>query len=181
MSLFDVYVALWRRIQADVGRLSYSGINADEGGHFQHDGCGAHKKPEIVISRPFYASPADEPSEFRSTGERVDIKSELFTLAHEYGHYLSWRVETPREQWAQYHAAAFHRDGVVNQNDWDAVPTALSDAEKQLISDEETLAWKLGRQFIPSELLPEYDEKARFGVHNHRYRLGLDELWPEDG
>jgi hypothetical protein len=181
VSFFNTYEALWRRIQADVGRLSYSGMNADEGGHFQHDGCGIYRKPEIVISRPWYKPPADEPSEFLGDGRKVDIKPEFFTLAHEYGHYLSWRGETPPETWARYHAAACHRDGVVRLSGWDAVPNALSEEEKQVISDEESLAWKLGRAFIPEQLLPEYDEKARRGVHNHRYRLGLDELWPEDG
>jgi hypothetical protein len=26
-----------------------------------------------------------------------------------------------------------------------------------------------------------YDERARRGLHYHRYRLGIDELWPDDG
>ena len=181
MSLFLIYERLWRRIQAEGVRVHYNGLALDEGGHFLHDGCGKLKKPDIQITRPFYRTPSDEPSEFLNTNARADIKKELLILAHEYGHCLSWKGETPPEKWGSYHAAAFRRDGAVKDGGWDAVPDTLHDAEKQLIVDEETLAWKLGRQFIPEELYAEYDEEARRGVHNHRYRLGLDELWPEDG
>jgi hypothetical protein len=180
-SHFAAYEALWRRIQSDGVWVHYNGLATHEGGHFAHDGCGRKKKPEIQITRSFYRMPQDEPTELLNHGQPGNVKDELLILAHEYGHYLSWKGETPSEKWNEYHAAAFHRDGVVKQVGWDAVRAALSEDEKQLISDEEDLAWRLGRRFIPDDLHAEYDEKARRGVHNHRYRLGLDELWPEDG
>jgi hypothetical protein len=181
MSLFAAYERLWRRIQADGVSVHYNGLATDEGGHFQHDGCGDLKEPEIQITRSFYSPPSDEPSEFLNNGEPSDIENELFTLAHEYGHFLSWKRATNLELWCKYHDAILHRgrlwEGGANR---DSVCRALSADEKQLIVEEETLAWKLGRPFIPDEWYAAYDEKARRGVHNHRYRLGLDDLWPED-
>jgi hypothetical protein len=98
------------------------------------------KKPEIQITRAFYRTPQDEPTELLSNGQPANVEDELLTLAHEYGHYLSWKGETARKTWEQYHAAAFHREGVVKESGWDAVQRALSVAEKQLVSDEETRA-----------------------------------------
>jgi hypothetical protein len=30
------------------------------------------------------------------------------------------------------------------------------------------------------ERLEQFEKRARHGLHCHRYRLGIDELWPED-
>ncbi len=181
MMLIEQYKSLWNRIHADGVWVRYDGVDVDEAGSFAHDGCGGEEQPEIQISRPFHGEPEDEPSEWIGTGEPADIKSELLTLAHEYGHFLSWNGETPRDTWSRYHAAVLRKDTLEEKGGRERVVAVLSDAEKQLICEEETLAWKLGRPFVPEELLAVYEEKARIGLHHHRYRLGLDELWPEDG
>jgi hypothetical protein len=182
VTLFTSYDALWRRAQADGVWVRYDGAELDEAGSFAHDGCGGYEKPEIRISRPFHGEPEDEPSELLGTGQPADIKSELLTLAHEYGHFLSWNGETPLDRWSRYHAAVLRKDSLEDDGvGRQVVVAALSNDEKLLICEEETIAWKLGRPFVPEALLPEYDDKTRLGIHHHRYRLGLDELWPEDG
>jgi len=177
-SAFAAYEALWQRIRDGGVWVHYDGVALDEGGHFQHDGCGKLKKPEIQITRSHY-NERERPTEFLNTGEPAPIVNELMTLAHEYGHYLSWSREPASKTWKAYHAAVVRRDKLA-ANGRDAVSKGLSRREMQLICDEETLAWKLGREFIPDGLHTDYDEHSRLGVHYHRYRLGLDELWPED-
>jgi len=180
VNLFPAYVSLWRRIQSEGVWIHYNGLATDEDGHFVPDGCGSRKAPEIQLTRSRYMSPQHEPSEFLNTGLRANIQKELITLAHEYGHYLSWKSPTTRPRWDRYHAVASRRDRIAGQAGWDAVAGGLSYEEKGLVVDEESLAWSLGRPFVPEHLLAEFDERARRGIHYHRFRLWLDELWPDD-
>jgi hypothetical protein len=62
----------------------------------------------------------------------------------------------------------------------DALAAGLSDGEKDLIVAEETLAWELGRPFVPETLRDEYDRRTVRGIHLHRHALGMEELWPDD-
>ena len=187
-AIFPSYAALWRRVPVDDLYIHYDGWGArGEAGYFDHHGQGDFKKPEIGIVRPFYVEP-DEPSMERSDGTPVDLVHEMCTLAHEYGHYLSFSGGTSVDTWQAYYRAALHRDQVFDalpdgtsaEQCRDAAANALSDEERTLIVAEETLAWVLGREFVPEPLRAEYDSRARLGVHNHKYRLGIDPLWPED-
>jgi hypothetical protein len=135
MSLFHIYEALWRRIESDGVWVHYNGLDTDEGGHFVHDGCGDQGKPEIQLTRSFYREPMDAPSEMLGNGQPANIKGELLTLAHEYGHCLSWQGGTPHERWNEYHAAVLHQDAVAGGDGWEAVPTVLSHREKQLVEE----------------------------------------------
>jgi hypothetical protein len=181
--IFPCYAALWRRVPVDDLYIHYE-AHLPRGAA----GCFDHDPPEIGIARPYYVEPYDEPSMERSDGTPVNLAAEMLTLAHEYGHFLSFSGGTPADAWQAYYRAASHRDEV-----FDALPDgtsaedcrrevtkALSDEERNLIVAEETLAWVLGREFVPERLLAEYERRARLGVHNHKYRLGIDALWPED-
>lgn len=182
--VFPYYEALWRRTPVEDLYIHYEGwAPAGESGYFHHEGQG-NGNPKIVIIRPHYTE-FDEPTMERNDGKHVDLAAEMITLAHEYGHFLSFSGSTPRETWAAYYRAALHRDQVHDAlPDGASIPEALGQAlsaeERDLIVAEETTAWELGRQFIPQQLLPEYERRARHGVHCHRYLLGLDPQQPED-
>lgn len=188
--LFPAYAALWRRLPAEALWVHYYGGSArGESGYFQHDGQGCFKRPEIGILRPFHID-EDEPSMARSDGHLVDLKAEMCTLAHEYGHYLSWADEASRETWRSYQRAAVLRDQLLDAmtgahcfnvlTHRDRLRRRLPGQAKRLIVAEETRAWELGRDLIPEGLRAEYDDDAVHGVHCHRYRLGIDPLWPGD-
>lgn len=188
--VFPHYKDLWKRTPLDDLYIHYEGRSLNgEAGYFQHDGQG-NGNPRIVIIRAHYAEPDDEPSMIRADGEPVDLAAEMITLAHEYGHYLSFSERTPRAQWHAYYRALQERDRLVSEllkrgcnnvlTHRDRLKQRLSGRDKTLIIEEETLAWTLGRQFVPPSLLEEYARRAVHGVHCHRYRLGIDPLWPED-
>jgi hypothetical protein len=128
---------------------------------------------------------------------------DLYTLAHEFGHYLSWRRSRPADDtttpnaesaaWRAYFAAAKKRDAAwqcvdarfPNGADEDMYTSALRDAalrrelsdeEKRLILAEETRAWEYGREALADAgwtEFAEYDELTAAGLHNHRYRMAL--------
>lgn len=86
-STWDIYQGLWRDAQAKgVEVLYHKSMNA-EAGHFVPNG-----KPHIRIHRVNYTE-GEEPSEFRNNNQKLtddELQSELLTLAHEFGHWLSW-------------------------------------------------------------------------------------------
>jgi hypothetical protein len=187
MTLFERYVALWRQIESEGVRLLYDGLIFAHGieGLFIHEGRCEPTRPEIWISRPTYKQPRNQPLDVHGDGTPAPIEKELLTLAHEYGHFLSWKGRATDGRWDAYRAAALRRDDIAVGAGPDGVrvawSAAMSEADKTLILDEETLAWKLGRPSIPDELHAEYDEKTRLSLHFYRYRMGFDPLWPEDG
>jgi hypothetical protein len=184
--IFPVYAALWGRLPVEDLWIHYVGPTPrGEAGYFQHDGQGGFKRPEIGVLRSHFVEPDDEPSMLRSNGVRVNLVTEMFTLAHEFGHYLSYAGVTPPETWHAYHRAVVHRDELGDAIDnelsrRDRLRKRLSGRERRLIVAEETRAWALGREFIPEPVLAAYERRARQGVHFHRYRLGIDPLWPQD-
>lgn len=182
--VFPYYEALWRRTPVEELYIHYEGWSlGGESGYFHHEGQG-NGNAKIVIVRPHYTA-FDEPTMDRNDGKHVDLAAEMITLAHEYGHFLSFSGSTPRETWDAYYRVALHRDQVhdalaTGASIPEALGEALSAEEQQLILTEETTAWDLGRQFIPERLQPEYERRARHGVHCHRYLLGLDPQPPDD-
>ena len=122
----------------------------------------------------------------------LELEAELFILAHEAGHLRSFK--TGGEKWRAYFAAALARDKIVAGVDREpptdfamrsraATSAGLSTEQKNLIVEEEQLAWELGKELLRSAGMQDfvkYDESTRLGVHFHRYRLGMDELWPSD-
>jgi hypothetical protein len=197
---WKIYQDLWARADAEDAFVHYDGRDLHgEGGWFhpRYDEDGT-PNPVITIVRPYYRE-ATTPHKERNNGAPVDLMKELITLAHEYGHFRSWRAETTRATWQAYLAAAIKRDATREASDASApesedgearnrrrravVAETLTEEEKSLIVAEEKLAWKIGRATLVELGFTElglYDARARHGVHCHRYRLGLDELWPED-
>jgi hypothetical protein len=64
-----------------------------------------------------------------------------------------------------------------------ALHEGLDDEARERIVREETLAWAIGRETLVQlglHDLTRYDQRTRIGLHNHRYRLGLEDAWPID-
>ena len=200
---FPIYVQLWRRAEQDGAWVHYDGW-ADHGmaGYFDarvRDGLG----PMIAITRPYYIEDAEVPrreSQAPPPLPQPDIERELATLAHEYGHLHSFLGRTPRDEWERYDTIARLRSSVSDELT-ENMPDGLTAAEANerfraelgarlgeeacsAIVREETLAWAIGREVLV-ELgvvdLSFFDERTRIGLHLHRYRLGIDDAWPEDG
>jgi hypothetical protein len=198
--VFDLYRALWRRLEERGCRIVYDGFLEDGSGHFHpHPHETGQDSPTIAIGRPYYAAEGEWPNRHRNPGGRAlpppDLLSELVTLAHEAGHFLSWNERTPRNAWQRYFGVAKKRDQIVAEVPKDgsideyndrlraAVQSSLSAEQIELILAEEELAWRIGRELLERlgfDDFEYYEARTHKGLHNHRYRLGLDELWPED-
>ena len=195
---FEIYVALWRQAEELGARVRYDGL-MESAGTFAPDPYGRGEDDPLIAIRRTHYKEIDVPSRERNDGGRhlpsPDIVGETITLAHECGHFLSWKERTPRNVWAEYTVALGIRheawEAVANTgttaefNDAirAAAQAALNTEHLALIIAEEERAWVIGRVllerlgFIHFGL---FDERARHGVHAHRYRMGLDELWPSD-
>ncbi|HEY1695118.1 MAG TPA: hypothetical protein VGG39_23280 [Polyangiaceae bacterium] len=190
---FTTYSAFWRRIESEKVCVRYDSPSNRyaEVGYFDHKGGNYENRrapfgergPCVAICRLSYPEPLDQPSEYRTDGVAVDLRDEMVTLAHEYGHCLSFRGQTPRKEWDAYFAAASRRDQVVDarrsagasdvEGDRKALAEALSDAEKALIIREEELAWRLGRSELPKELHPALDQRVAIVLSKQRYSWGI--------
>lgn len=204
MDLFEAYVKVWRLAEADGIFVHYHGLLGDGlAGYFHpRDNFGWSMKPEIVIRRPYYKEPDDEPARDSNAPPdkpQPDLLAELFTLAHEYGHSRSWAGRTPAADYALYDEIAKRRDAIADEEfkqlDTSSPPLArnddlrralharLSDDDRMRIIHEETLAWAIGREVLVGigfEDLAGYDATTTRHLHNHRYRLGMEEAWPGD-
>lgn len=198
--VYPIYEGLWRRAETEGAIVRYSGRpGSGAAGMFYST---HFPKPTILVMRPYYKPPSDEPSRESDAPPPLaqpDIHEEMITLAHEYGHFRSWAEFTDRAEYEIYDAVIKLRDAVANeevaripeglskQARSDRLRTALygalNDNARTRIVHEETLAWQVGRRVLADLGLQDfavYDERARTGLHNHRYRLGMDDLWPGD-
>jgi hypothetical protein len=200
--VFETYVKLWRRAQADGLFVHYHGLmGGGLAGYFDHrENYGRKMKPEIAISRPYYKAPGHEPSRDSNAppGEpQPDLVGELFTLAHEYGHSRSWAGRTEPAEYKLYDEVAKWRGAILDEESQklstslsvhdqsEALRRALYDRldedARERIMREESLAWNIGREVL-ADLgyadIASYDATATKHLHNHRYRLGIDELGP---
>jgi hypothetical protein len=129
----------------------------DRGGVFFH---GAHRSatgPSIEITRP-RGEQNRETLMWAPTAEQS--QEVLFTLAHEFGHCLSWREVAPR-----YEAffTACLRFKLAQERDVRDMPVTdpLTPEETRLIEEEEERAWTLGRRHVRQDHVDEYDAHAQ--------------------
>lgn len=197
-ALFGIYERVWRETEEAGAYVVYRGMGntGGEAGWFdpRFDEETGEPSPEVAVFRPF-AGPNSSPSPDRIPGAPLpppDLEAELHTLAHEAGHFESFR--TRGDDWRAYYAAAIARDQVIARVEPEpsvdfalraraAVRAQLTEAHRMLIVGEEQTAWDFGRELLRAAGLKDfsrYEESARRGVHFHRHRLGLDELWPDD-
>ncbi len=200
MDVFPIYEQLWRRAQAEGARVKYIGWRP--GNHAGYFDAVDYTRPVIALTRPYYKSPSTEPTRESNAPEEVpqpDLLEELLTLAHEYGHFRSWAGRTERAEHELYYAVTTRRGAatdeataqmpegldVTEQNNRlrAALQAALNDDDRGRIMREEALAWEVGREVLVElgfDDLTRYDERTRTGLHFHRYRLGMEDLWPDD-
>ena len=198
--VFSTYEALWRRAEHEGALVRYEGISPyGEAGWFHPT---YYPKPTIVLVRPYYKEPDDEPrreSDAPAPHPQPDIHAEVITLAHEYGHFVSWSGRTERTEYELYAAIAKRRDTIIDE-EFKKMPAGLSrqecnerlrtalhdrldDDARDRILREETLAWQIGREVLTELTLANfelYDRRTKTGLHNHRYRLGIEDLCPDD-
>jgi hypothetical protein len=150
--VWSIYVRLWRQANADDVHVSYTGLAGLEGGKFYL--MPGNKKPaRIEVCRPFYETFAT-PSQGRNAGAPADMPApdltiELFVLAHEIGHFESWREDSAR---FDLHAASYER---LTAHVADASTILLP--EDARILDEENRAWDTARATLQREAFADLD------------------------
>jgi len=194
---FAPYVHLWRRI-AKRGVWVHYGMHFDgSAGWFQQDGQGLYKLPEISLHRVPVPENEEEPHETLTDGTPAHIAAELMTLAHEFGHFLSWKA-TDETTWLVYRllldrmAAIQDAINALRESELSSTGDAfneryrrtlaeqLSDEERTLVLDEEKNAWRLGRPHVPEGLQARYDAQEERGIQIYEYRLSLSSYGPPD-
>ena len=98
----------------------------------------------------------------------AQLQDAFFTLAHEFGHYLSWRAD--EEAWKLVHVANVRRQHLMNLG---ASFDGLSLEDRERILAEEERAWSLGREHVPEELRHPYDAYAQEKLDGYRNALPL--------
>jgi hypothetical protein len=145
--VWSIYLRIWRQANADGVHVSYTGLAGLEGGKFYL--VPGNKKPaRIEVCRPFYETFAT-PSQGRNAGAPADMPApdltiELFVLAHEIGHFESWRGDSAR----------FDLDAASHQRllAWLADPAApVLPADGPIILAEENRAWDSARVTLERE------------------------------
>ena len=197
--MFSIYRALWERAEKQGALIRYNGLMADgEGSFYPAPGRNGIATPTIEIGRPYYDR-IDAPSQSRNASgqEKLpapDLLCETATLAHEVGHFLSWKERTSPDEYKEYFNAAKVRDmawdGVPSTDDVDAYNDGIRAAAQSVLTSqqierilaEEQLAWDIGREVLVDLGFDEWTYYARResdGLYFHRYRLGVEALRPE--
>ena len=99
----------------------------------------------------------------------AQVQDAFFTLAHEFGHFLSWRAD--KAKWNLVHAAHVRRRALMYAEQ--PVLDGLPIDERRIILDEEERAWELGREYVPEDCHPAYDLKAQERLDGYRQELPL--------
>lgn len=199
MDDFDFLEAVWNRAKSEGSIVRFGVCTGGEAGwFFPRDWPGPRPRPQIQLHRPYYED-GDRPTRGRNNGTVLtpeELRNELITLAHEYGHFASWNGRTPAAEWARYFETAKKRSVLTDEFSahntgltdieftrllGEALQTGLAADEIEMIMREEALAWEIGRDVLASlqyDHLDEYDTKAKVGLHNHRVRLGIEQFAP---
>ncbi len=112
---------------------------------------GLAEKGLIVIVRNYYREPADVPTRDRNPGTpkdvpTVDLREELFTLAHEYGHFRSY---TEGHHNSEYSKALTALEGAARP---------LSESTCEIIWNEEKRAWDHARALLIDNDITQLDD-----------------------
>jgi hypothetical protein len=170
-TLADVLLTLWTRAKADgLQAILYRGALSSreamlEGFFHPFPNRKGVPKPKIWLFCRNVPHPHDQP---HTTDP--NLRKTVVTLAHETGHFLSWRLASSgaTAAWHAYFAAACQRD---------EDPTKLAAEQKHLIMAEEERAWDLGRPLLIDAGFGEwsaFDEARDTGLRNHRILMGLE-------
>jgi len=206
MDVFPIYEKLWHMGQDDGAYVHYEEwqpkgeMSEGRNGHFDAKTDETPSaKPEIVIGRDSYLAKdrPDRGCNGASLPTPPNLFEELITLAHEFGHYRSFRED--RIRWERYASANFlitwisyrfvgvdlflevpiSKDGTSLRQ---AVYQGLDEQNRNRILDEEMRAWRIGRKILAQLGLIDfarYNEREQSGLQTHRRRLGMDRQWPD--
>jgi hypothetical protein len=109
-------------------------------------------------------------------GAPIDVLSELFSVAHEAGHWRSWSNGwQPAYAWTRDYLFARHNAEKVQGG-------KLTEPEGRLVFDEEERAWRFGREMLVDvgfSNLDDFDARAArsLGVYREVLRLHAEGEW----
>lgn len=197
--LLATYRALWKQVKDEGIDVGFEPCEMDRVGGFKPPGVD-NTVPEIRISGHGWFDNVNGLPTRERPGKRLtddELRGEVMTLAHEYGHFLSMKMSKEAggenlERWNQYRKVIDRWDKIrervesedVESEDVeyydrmrDVLRQELTDDERKLILAEETTASKYGRPALEHhgfEGLALYDEHASKNLHCYRVRLGMD-------
>jgi hypothetical protein len=208
--LLEVYQRLWAHARAGGVVVKFWPFVADVAGRYEHGEATTdepRRDPLIRIVRRD-ALVADEdalPTRERRVGPTLDddeLRRELLTLAHEYGHFVShWESRaaggSARETWLAYHRSlnkwneiSARFDACEDPREQDrrrreAARRELDDTDREQILGEESTAWRHGRRTLEDlggteSVLEQCDTRSRESLRFYRVRLGIEQPRPED-
>jgi hypothetical protein len=197
--LLAVCREIWRGAEAEGVFVNYYGLTIHgESGYF-HAREDQQINSIIAIFHPHYVSD-EELARQRNNGTTLtddELRAEIMTLAHERGHHQSWlRAKNAggaaRADWLAHQEVVHRRDEIADrvradspepfnvQDFYDRLRAAnqaeLSDVDRRRIVDEETTAWRLGREILERadyDRMDEYDRRAEVGPLIYKYHLGM--------
>jgi hypothetical protein len=149
-----VFCALASQVESHGVRVDLCWCDKEEqrGGDFHPT---RWRKPSIVITRPRGEQRLVNGG-FEWVPEFNEEREAAFTLAHEFGHFLSWRSDP--EAWKTVHMAMVKRHTAMATER--PMRELVSREESIVIIEEERRAWRLGRAHIAEELHADYDARA---------------------
>lgn len=200
-SLFPIYKMAWQRAKDEGAIVLFDGLTEDFTAYFSPPRGSPPSPPTIHIIRPYYEE-SEEPTRTRIAGAPLpppDIMTELIALAHSYGQFRLWKDRMPRPEWEAYDAVVAKWDAAnaatrercgddVTRDEFNdqlrtAVWNALTDGDRARVMEHEERSWDAARELLDELEFDErdtFEERRRFGLHYHRYRLGIEGLWPGD-
>ncbi len=150
----NIELRYWAPIESNyLGEAGF--FDPDPGGRNVSDFAREHglqHRPGITLYRTHCKTPGP-------------VLDELLTLAHEYGHYCSWRA---KERSAEYETAI-----ECDPCNW----SQLSEASKQLIHGEEKRAWAYANETLRTL---EFSDWPSFEKReSESMKIYCDKLWPK--
>lgn len=167
MDVYQLYERAWSEIRKLVPIhydtcIQPDGGESSEGGYFQDNGT----DPAIIIlctNGGFERKMPHRPSRRLASGvDATDerLLAELITLAHEYGHVVSKRGQTPTDEWRRYREAEDRR----------RLRYPITKHDRDLIVAEESLAWAVGRELLTGlgfKDWTEYERREAVGIASY--------------
>lgn len=147
IDVWELYQRVWHQAEAEDVAVMYNGIppRGEHGWFHPQNHPNGRSFPVIHIARPYYSGDGRTPTQTVNNPDLPppDLLAELLTLAHEYGHFRSWKAGG---RTAAYEAAVIALEKQVDS----ASEPMLSEEQRELIRTEEETAWQIGRQILDS-------------------------------
>ncbi|HEU4411656.1 MAG TPA: hypothetical protein VFS43_40810 [Polyangiaceae bacterium] len=172
--VWGVYEPFWRFMQRQKRIIvMYAGPTPDgERGTFcPNDDAPVPCPPMITVTREHYLTPETEPRRERADKVKPDLLDELITLAHEYGHFVSWGEGHRTPELVEAGNRLFRRRA------GDLQEPCLDASQRDLVLQEEERAWSHGRRALQKtgfEWWPAFDQREQEDLGHYKEMLRCD-------